>query len=94
MCDNTEVGVDEAVCLGKSAPVIHQTGGGFVAEDPVEECRHADAAAHVRAHAPRRPRRGHQAALAARGAAHGAARVVRVVGAAEHLQRGLHNFVD
>lgn len=58
-------------------------------EDPAEECGHPDGAADVRADAERGAGGGEKARLAAAGAAHDVARVVRVAGAAVHRVVGL-----
>ena len=68
--------------LGNWPGVGHEPGRRLVAEDAVEERGHADRAADVGAEPDRRAAGADRRALAARGAARGAVRVVGVAGAA------------
>ena len=76
------------------AGVVDEAAGRLVAEDAVEEGRHADRPADVRAQPERRAARADDGALAARAAADGAARIVGVVGAAVDAVVGLHPHAE
>jgi len=88
------VALVEPLGRGIVAGVRDEAAGRLVPERPVEEGRHADRTADVRAEPEDRPARADDRALAARAASGGARRVVGVVRPPPHLVVALHPHAE